>query len=295
MNFLEPVFSYGFGQRAVLAAAMIGFVNGYVGGYVVMRRASLFAGGLSHTLFPGIALGALVAGLNPLSALIGASAMALAAGLAATGISTTSRLDRDAALAILFTAAFGGGLIILQRLPTFVNIEDYLFGNILAVSDFDLWFVFAAGAATVSVLILLQRPILLTVFSEEMAAAQRVPVGAMGFLMAGLLVLTMIASLQAVGAMLALGLLVAPAATLYLYSDSPRAILWGGGALGAGAAVSSVFVSHSANVQTGPCAVVTLGALFLAGYVLSPRYGLMAHWTKRRHLLGEGDAARNGG
>jgi len=284
MMVFEQVFSYGFGCRALLAAVMVGFLNGYMGGYVVMRRASLFAGGLSHTLFPGIALGALIAGLNPVSALIGATIMALVAGLGATGISATSRVDRDAALAIIFTAAFGAGLIILQHLPVFVNIEDYLFGNILAVSDFDLWFMFVAGALTLSILILLQRPMLLFIFSEEMAAAQNVPVVGIGLLQAGLLVLTMITSLQAVGAILALGLLVAPATIMYLFFDSPRSILWGGGVLGSVAAATSVFISYAANIQTGPCVVVVLGVLFLLGFVCSPKYGLLSKWLKRWHI-----------
>ena len=284
MMLFEQVFSYGFGCRALLAAVMVGFLNGYMGGYVVMRRASLFAGGLSHTLFPGIALGALIAGLNPVSALIGATIMALVAGLGATSIAATSRVDRDAALAIFFTAAFGAGLIILQHLPVYVDIENYLFGNILAVSDFDLWFMFIAGALTLSILILLQRPMLIFIFSEEMAAAQKVPVVSIGLLQAGLLVLTMITSLQAVGAILALGLLVAPATIMYLFVDSPRAILWGGAGLGSLAAVTSVFISYAVDIQTGPCVVVVLGLIFLLAYICSPKYGLLSKCMKHWHI-----------
>jgi len=287
MNVIQEVLSYSFGQRAVLAAAMIGFVNGYLGGYLVLRRDTLFAGALAHTLFPGIAIGALIAGLNPVSALVGAAITALVVGLSATGIAGTSRLDKEAALAILYTAAFGGGLIVLSRLSTYVRIEDYLFGNILAVSDLDLWFVFVAGAITMSTLILLGRPLLLFLFSKDVAATQGVPVTFLAYLLAGLLVLTMITSLQAVGAILTLGLLVAPASILYLYSDSPRAIFWGGGALGAAVSVACVFVSHALNLQTGPTVVVAFGLIFVAAYVMSPRYGLGATILKRRHMLGD--------
>lgn len=287
MTIVDAMLDNDFGRRALLAAGVIGFVNGYLGGYVVMRRAALFAGGLTHALFPGIAVGALIAGLNPVSALLGASIAALAVGLGATGIARASRLDRDAALAILFSAAFGGGLIVLQRLPVFVNIEDYLFGNILAVSDFDLWFVYGAGFVVLSILLLLQRPLLLYLFSEEVAASQGVPVARMGYLLAALLVLDMIASLQAVGAMLTLGLLVAPAAILYLYSDNPRFILWGGGALGALAALGGVALSYGLNVQTGAAMAALMGALFLLGFAFSPRYGLASGWFRRYRLRAE--------
>jgi manganese transport system permease protein len=284
MSVWEQLFGYGFSQRALLAAGMIGFVNGYLGGYVVLRRSSLFAGGLTHTLFPGIALGAIVAGLNPVSALVGAVLMALLAGVGATGIAASSRIDRDTALAILYTGAFGAGLLALERLGLYVNIENYLFGNILGVSRMDLWFVYLAGGVTMSLLVLFQRPLLLYVFSPDAAASQGVPVRVMGYGLAILLVLNMVLSLQAVGTMLTLGLLIAPAAILYLFSNSVRAILWGGGFLGAAIAVGSVALSVLRDVQTGPAIVVILGGLFLLAFLFSPVYGLAAVVMKRFHM-----------
>ena len=281
MSIWQQVMDYGFSQRALLAAGMIGFVNAYLGGYVVLKRSSLFAGGLTHTLFPGIALGAVVAGLNPYSALFGAVVMALAAGLGATGIASVSRIDRDTALAILYTAAFGGGLIVLEHIGTYVNIENYLFGSILAVGSSDLWFVYVAGALTMTLLILLQRPLLLYLFSPDVAASQGIPVHWLGHGLAALLVVNMVISLQAVGAMLTLGLLIAPAAMMYLFVNSVRGILWGGGLLGAGVSVVCVVLSISTDIQTGPAIAGTFGVLFLLAFLISPSYGLAAVVLKR--------------
>ncbi|HMP74596.1 MAG TPA: metal ABC transporter permease [Kiritimatiellia bacterium] len=278
---LAEIFSYQFNQRAMVAALMIGFLNGYVGGYVVLRRGALHAGALSHALFPGVAVGALIAGLNPYSALVGAFVMALIIGLGSESISFHSRIDRDAALAILFTAATAGGLLILQRLGTFARVEDYLFGNILRISNWDLWFMFGSGLVALSALLALQRPLLLFVFSPEMAKAQGLPVKALDYVLAGAIVVTMVASLQAVGALLALGLLVAPAATLYLFVNSPRLLLWGGGVLGMVIAGGSVILTNVIDVQTGPAMVILLGMMFLLGFVLSPRYGLLAKLLSR--------------
>jgi len=260
---------------------MIGFANGMLGAYVVLRRASLFAGALTHTLFPGIALGAVIAGLNPLSALLGSLIVALGLSLATTGIASISRIDRETSLAILDTAAFGGGLLILRRLNTFIDIENYLFGNILGVSNFDLWFLYFAGFITVSLLLLFQRPLLLFVFSEENSAAQGLNTAALNYGFAALLVLTMIASLQAVGAILTLGLLIAPAAILALFSNSTRVIVLGGGLLGAGISALSVFLSFAFNIETGPAIVVLFGLLFTLAFGLSPNYGLLAIMRKR--------------
>jgi len=284
MSIWQQLFDYGFSQRALLAAGLIGFVNGYLGGYVVLKRSSLFAGGLTHTLFPGIALGALVAGLNPYSALFGAVLMALAAGLGATGIAAVSRIDRDTALAILYTAAFGAGLIVLERIGTYVNIENYLFGNILGVGNTDLWFVYVAGGVTMTLLILLQRALLLYVFSTDAAASQGIPVHMLGHGLAALLVVNMVISLQAVGAILTLGLLIAPAAILYLFCNSVRGILWGGGALGSGVSMLCVVLSVATDVQTGPAIAGVFGLLFLLAFLASPAYGLAAVVLKRYQM-----------
>lgn len=279
---LQEILSYQFNQRALLAAVMIGFLNGYTGGYVVLRRGALFAGALSHTLFPGIAVGALIAGLNPYSALIGAFVMALVVGLGSQGIAGNSRVDREAAMAILYTAATAGGLLILEQLGTYVRVEDYLFGNILRISNWDLWFVFLAGFLVLSLLILFQRPLLVFIFSPNLASSHGLSVRLFDHFLAALVVITMVTSLQAVGALLAIGLLVAPAATLYLFSDRPRTILWGGGVAGVVIAVGSVFLTNIANVQTGAVMVILLAAFFLAGFLLSPRYGLLGALRARR-------------
>ena len=140
---------------------------------------------------------------------------------------------------------------------------------------------FVAGAVVLSVLILLQRPLQIFIFSPELAATQGIRVQLMDYLLAAIVVVTMVTSLQAVGTLLAIGLLVAPAATLYLYVDSPRTILWGGGAIGAALAVTAVIISNVANVQTGPAMVILLALFFLAGFVLAPRYGLLGALRSR--------------
>lgn len=279
---LDQVLDYAFNQRALMAALMIGFTNGFLGGYVVLRKSSLFAGALSHTLFPGIALGALIAGLNPFSALIGATVMALVVGLSSQAVARYCRVDPNAAMAILFTAAFSAGLLILGMLDEYLRLEDYLFGNILGLSDLDLWFAYGVGALCVGLLLLFQRPLLIFLLSPRIAATQGISVRGLDTLLAALLVLTMVISIQAVGTILALGLLVAPAAILYLFVESPRKLLWGGGFLGAGVAASGIFLADWFNVQTGPMIVLTLGALFLTAFVLSPRHGLIRHLLAAR-------------
>lgn len=287
MNIFTDILSYEFNQRALLAAVMIGFMNGYAGGYVVLRRGALFAGALSHTLFPGIAVGAIIAGLTPYSALIGAFVMAMVIGLGSQVIAANSRIDRDAAMAVLFTSGCAAGLLILKRVSATVRIEDYLFGNILGIADWDLWFMFGAGGIVLSLLILFQRPLQIFTFSPELAASQGIKVKLLDYLLAAVVVITMVTSLQAVGTLLAIGLLVAPTATLYLYLDAPGLILWGGGILGVIIAVSAVILSNLANIQTGPAMVLMLALVFIVGFIFSPKYGLLGG-LRARHIPEQG-------
>jgi ABC-type Mn2+/Zn2+ transport system permease subunit len=99
-----------------------------------------------------------------------------------------------------------------------------------------------------------------------------------------LIVLAMVSSLQAVGVLLSLGLLILPAATIYLLSDSFDTMLWGGAALGTIGSVAGLLLSFWANIPSGPAIVLILGALFLAAYLFGPRYGVLSRYFKRRHL-----------
>ena len=133
-------------------------------------------------------------------------------------------------------------------------------------------------------LVALQRPLVLTVFDASVAKSQGIPVGWLLGLLIMLIVLAMVSSLQAVGVLLSLGLLILPAATIYLLSDSFDVMLWGGGVLGMIGAIAGLLFSFWANIPSGPAIVLILGAIFVTAYLLSPRYGILRKYFKRRHL-----------
>ena len=280
MNDLSELLGYAFNQRALLAAAVIGLVNGYLSGYVVLRRSALFTGALANTMFPGITVGFILFGVSALSAFIGGLAVSMLIGLAAVGLATRTRVDKDSALAILWTGAFAAGLLMHDHLHLHVKIQDYLFGNILGLSNSDLWYTLIAGALTLALLVTLERPLMLFAFDPDVAASQGVPVRKMDYLLMGLLVLMMVTSIQAVGVILALGLMVAPGAILYLLVNSPRAMLWGGGLLGATLAVLSILLSNLFDLRTGATMVVVLASAFILTTLLSPRYGVFSGFRR---------------
>lgn len=266
-----------FYQRALAAALLIGFANGFFSGFVVLRRNALSVSALSHTMLPGITLGILMTGvLTQASAFLGALFAALMVGLGSVAVARGNRIAQGTALAVIYTSAFAAGVAVLPRLDTRQELEHWLFGDITAVGNADLWVAFAIGSFTLLLANLLMRPLLLTLFEPNVAAAQGVPVRTMQYLLFALLVLSLVASLQAVGCVLSVGMLVAPAATVSLLTDRTHALFWGGGALGALGAAFGVLLSARLGLAPGPVIVMLLGLFFLAAWIFSPRYGVIA-------------------
>ncbi|HEY5035762.1 MAG TPA: metal ABC transporter permease, partial [Chthoniobacterales bacterium] len=282
MNWLLEPFRHEFMQRALFGCALIGFTNGVLSGFIVLRRLALMADALAHSLLPGLAIALILFGFAPASLFLGALVAALFVALGVQVISGSSRIKEDTSLGLLFACAFSLGLVLLSYSPVQVNISHYLFGNILGLADSDLWIIYGIALLVLPTLVLLQRPLLLMMFQPAIAATQGIRVKSLGYLLMALLVLAMIASLQAVGVILALGMLIAPAATVYLCSDSFAAMFWGGGAIGMLGSCAGLFASYWLNLPSGACIVLMLGVIFFLAYLFSPKYGVLAKLLRRR-------------
>lgn len=271
-----------FFQRALATAALVGFTNGFFSGFVILRRTALSVSALSHTMLPGIALAIFITGaLTQLNAFLGALIAALIVGLGSVAISRGNRVAQGTALAVLYTSAFAGGVALLPHLGVRQELEHWLFGDINAVSNADLWTVFGIGAVTLVLANLMMRPILVALFEPNVAAAQGVPVRFVQYLLFALMVMSLVASLQAVGCVLSVGLLVTPAATVSLFTDRTAWLFWGGGLLGAVGAVLALLLAAPLHLTPGPAIVMVLGVLFILGWLFSPKYGVL---TRRKTI-----------
>jgi len=288
MDWLTEPFHHEFMRRVIVGGALVGFTNGFLGAFVVLRRLALMADSLSHSLLPGLALGVMIAGgLVPSALFIGGLVAALIVALGAQLLARSSRLKEDTALGALYTVAFSLGIVLIAFVKVRVDLLHYLFGNILGLSNSDLWLIYAISLVVVPLLAALQRPLLLTLFDPTVAASQGVAVNALSFVLMVCLVLTMIASLQAIGVIMLLGLLIIPAATVYLLCDSYPAMLWGGGAIGTFGSCTGLLLSYRLNLPSGACIVLVLGVIILLAYLFSPRYGLIRRLRRARHFHDE--------
>ncbi len=262
-------------QRSVWACATIGFANGFVSALVVLKRSSLQIGTLSCALLPGIALAILLFGFMQMSILIGAVMAAMLIGLGSLFVSRTSRLDHDTALSILHTTAFAAGYIILVRLGLQQKIDDWLFGSIMSMSDTDLVTAYVISAVAVLSITALKRPLLIYLFDAQVASTLGIPSRLFSYGIFALIILVLVSSLQAVGAFLTLGLLVAPAATVYLLTDKASWLFWGGGLIGGLGSLLAFCISFPLGWHLGATIILVLGAFFILAYIFSPKYGLL--------------------
>lgn len=287
MDWLTEPFQHEFMRRVFVGGALIGFTNGFLGAFVVLRRMALMADSLSHSLLPGLALGFIFFGLAPAGMFFGALAAALIVAVGAQLLAGSSRLKEDTALGLLYTVAFSVGVLLIGFFKVRVSLLHYLFGNILGLSNVDLWMIYGISLVVVPLLTGLQRPLMLTLFDPSVARSQGVRVNLLNFVLMAALVLTMIASLQAIGVIMLLGLLIAPAATVYLLCDSYPAMLWGGGVIGMFGSCAGLILSYRLNLPSGACIVLVLGLIFLLAYLFSPRYGLLRRLLPARHFHDE--------
>lgn len=279
MNDFLQFLSEPIAQRSLWACATIGFANGFTSALVVLKRSSLQIGTLSCALLPGIAIAILLFGFMQWSILLGAVVAALLVGLGSIFVSRTSRMDQDTALSILHTTAFAIGYIILVKLGLQQKIDDWLFGSIMSMSDTDLATAYLISALAVLSLTLLQRPLLIYLFDSQVASTLGIPSRLFDYGIFALIILVLVSSLQAVGAFLTLGLLVAPAATVYLLTDKAPLLFWGGGLVGGLGSLLAFALSFPLGWHLGATIILVLGAVFLLAYAFSPKYGLLKRKT----------------
>ena len=209
---LEP-FQYVFIRRGLIEALMMGGICGAMGAFVVARGWGFIGDAISHAIFPGV----VIAYLGRFNFSLGALAFGVLTALGIGALSHTRRLKEDTVIGVLFAGAFSLGVVLISSIRSYAtDLGAILFGNILGVSDQDLLLTFGLGLLVLVLLFLTYKELLLVSFDRTMAAAMGLRVAWLDQLLLLLLTLTIIVSLQAVGNILVVAMLITPAATARL-------------------------------------------------------------------------------
>jgi len=252
--------SYGFMQRALLGAVLVGAVCAVLSCFLVLKGWSLMGDAVSHAVLPGIVL-AFMAGL-PLA--VGAFAAGLFCAVATGFLKDNSRVKEDTVMAIVFSGMFALGLVLFTRVDTDQHLNHILFGNLLGIEPADLIEIAVVAGVTLVVVLAKRRDLALYCFDPLHARAIGLPIQVLHYGLLVLLAATIVAALKAVGIILVVSMLVAPGAIAYLVTDRFDRMLAIATVVAVFAAVSGAVVSYHINGATGPCIVLIQAAIFIA-------------------------------
>jgi len=281
---LDP-WASAFMVRALLALLMVTLVCAVVGSFVVVRGMAFIGEGLAHASFGGVAAAFALGGSIYLGAAVGAVLTALAIGF----VSRRAGLKFDTTVGILFVGAFALGILIMSRQQGYVvDLTSFVFGNVLGVSRSDLVLIAAIGAVVLVLVAAFYKELLFTSYDPTMAAASGLPVAIVQYGLLGLLALTIVIAVKAVGIVLVVALLVTPAATAQLLVQRLHLMMAVGALVGGLSALSGLYLSYHANVATSAAVVLAATCFFLLAFLFSPRQGLL--WPRRRLLGGAREA-----
>ena len=260
MDLLAP-FQEAFMQRAFVAALVVGSLCSAMGTYVVLRKLSFIGDGLAHASFAGIA----IAYLRGANFYAGAAAATIVTALSIGFVHRRGKVSLDTAIGVLFTGAFALGVFLMSRAPqATVDLQSYLFGSILGVSDYDLAMVVGLGLAVAVIVGALWRPLLYTSFDPVVAEATGIRSGFVDYALLVILAVTIIVSLQIVGIVLVAALLVTPAAAARLLTKRFVPMMSLSVGFGVFASTGGLYVSYVLRASSGATIVLLATLVFFA-------------------------------
>ena len=265
--------------KALAVAVMSSIVCGVVGTYVVLRGMAFIGDAVAHAVFPGLAVAFVVSGNLVLG---GTIAGVLTAVLVAV-FSQNRRLKEDSIIGIFFVAAFALGIVIISQAPGYAgSLQQFLFGSITGIPDSDLYVVGGTAAVVLLVVLLLNKEFVTVSLDRESARAMGLKVFWLDLVLYVLVTLAVVISVQTIGNILVLALLITPAATARLLTDRLGMMMLLAPIIGGASALVGLYISWSWDFPTGGTIVLVLTAVFLAAWLLSPRQGVLARVVAKR-------------
>lgn len=256
---LEPL-AYPFFVRALAAAIVVGLVCAVVGSYMVLRGLAFMGDALSHSAFPGVVAAYLLKGPFYLGAAVAAVGTALAIGW----VTRHGRLRGDTAIGVLFAGMFALGIFMFSRIPNYVgDLFGFLFGEILGIGEADLVGLIALAVVVLALVGVFWKELLYSTFDPLGAAAAGLPVGRLDYLFLALIALTIVVSLQAVGIILVVAMLVTPAAVGQLVAASFGRLVTVAIVVGTAGPVLGLYLSYWLDSATGATIVLIETLAFL--------------------------------
>ncbi|MFT4040906.1 MAG: metal ABC transporter permease [Thermomicrobiales bacterium] len=274
----EPL-QLGFMRNAFLAIILVGLVCGAIGVFVTLRGLAFMGDAIAHAVFPGVVISYILGGNFLIGALIAATVVSLGIGF----VTQSGLLRNDTAIGVFFVGAFALGVAIISTQRSYArDVTSLLFGSILGVSHGDLLLTAVVGAVVLLTLWLFRREIVAVSFDRTFARAQGLNLWRWDQLFLLLLAMTIVISLQTVGNVLVLAMLVTPSATARLLTVRLAPMVAVSALLGAFSGVVGLYLSYFGGVSSGASIVLVATAIFILVFLFAPRTGVITTRVARR-------------
>jgi manganese/iron transport system permease protein len=271
--FLTDPMAYGFMQRGLIAALLVGVVCAVMGTFVVLKGLAFIGDAVSHAAFPGLVIAYMIGAPLYIGGAIAAVVTALAIGV----VSRRGRLRFDTSVGVLFAGTFAFGVLLFSTIKNYVtDLLGYLLGNVLGIGVGDLVQVAILGAIVLVIVLAIRKELLFATFDPAGAAASGLPVAGLEYILLALLGVTIVVSIQAVGIIMVVAMLVTPAATAQLVVVRFGQMMTLAAALAALSAVIGLYLSFYLNLASGASIVLVETFWFGIALVLGPRTGLLS-------------------
>ena len=282
----------------LVQGCLVSVALGVLGCFLVVRGTSLLGDALSHCVLPGIVIGFWIGqSLSSPWILIGATLVGLLASLMISGVHTHSRVKEDASLGVIFTAMFAAGVLMINLTASGADLDPgcVLYGDIghYVLTPAAIWPMAVICGLVIAGVVLFYRVLVVVSFDPQLAIALGIPAAVVSLGLTAALSLALVASFQAVGAVLAVALIITPGATARLWTDRMPIMLMISAAHGVISATVGYWLSHPSVADTSAAGQMTVVgfALFMLSYLFAPRHGILLKlWQRlslRRQVLAE--------
>ena len=282
--FVQPFVEFGFMRRALVACLAISVGCGPIGVLLVLRRMSLVGDALSHAVLPGAALGFMIAGLSLVVMSLGGFIVGLAVAILSGLVARLTPQREDASFAAFYLISLALGVLIVSTHGSNVDLMHVLFGTILAVDDEALLLVVSIATLTLIVLSIVGRGLLLECFDPGFLRAVGAPSAAMHLAFLVLVVVNLVAGFHALGTLMAIGLMMLPAASARFWAREVTTLVVTSTGIAFASGYAGLLLSFYLNFPSGPAIILVAGGVYITSVISGPRGSLIARYLPRRHL-----------
>jgi zinc/manganese transport system permease protein len=280
----QPFIEFSFMRRALVGCLALSLGAPPIGVFLMLRRMSLMGDAMSHAILPGAAIGYLLAGLSLFAMSLGGFAAGLAVALAAGLVARSTVLREDASLAAFYLVSLALGVMIVSIRGSNVDLLHVLFGTVLALDDAALILVASIATLSLAVLAVIYRPLVLECFDPQFLRSASALSSPTHFAFLVLVVLNLVSGFQALGTLMAVGIMLLPAVAARFWAQDVSGLIVVAVACAFAASLSGLLLSYYSSVPTGPAIILIAGMFYLTSILIGVKGGLLWGFLPRKHL-----------